>query len=256
MNNLIVYEQPLNERIRTFLRLEFLFKQLEHHLSGMAEWDIRSALNTLLDINDLLGRSDIKNELCKELDRHSNILKALDKNPAVDSERLKIILNDINQYLMQLRDPACQPGLALKQDELISSVKQRNAILGGSCNFDLPMYHHWLNIPATVQNDLLQHWQQDISIIRKSVFLIVNLIRNSSHPTNETAEKGFFQKSLEQNINCQMIRILLPRDSEYYPEISAGKHRFTVRFMKQADTAVRPVQAETDIQFKLHCCIL
>jgi cell division protein ZapD len=256
MDKLIVYEQPLNERIRTFLRLEFLFKQLEHHTSGMTEWDVRSALNTLLDINDLLARTDIKNELSKELDRHSNILKALDKNPAVDSERLKIILNDINQYLLQLRDPTCQPGLALKQDELVSSVKQRNAILGGSCNFDLPMFHHWLNLPATDQNDHLERWQQDVLIIRKSVFLIINLIRNSSNPTTETAEKGFFQKSLEQNINCQMIRILLSRDLEYYPEISAGKHRFTVRFMKQVNTSVRPVQSDIDIQFKLHCCIL
>lgn len=256
MTNFIVYEQPLNERIRTFLRLEFLFKQFEHHSSGMTEWDIRSALNTLLDINDLLGRSDIKNELSKELDRHANILKALDRNPAVDSERLKIILNDISEYLNILRDPTCQPGLSLKQDELVSSVKQRNAILGGSCNFDLPMFHHWLNLSATHQNELLDFWQQDLLIIKKSVYLIVNLIRNSSNPTIETAENGFFQKSLEQNISCQMIRILLNRDLEYFPEISAGKHRFTVRFMKQLDTSKRPVQADTDIQFKLHCCIL
>ena len=238
------------------MRLEFLFKQFEHHSSGMTEWDVRSALNTLLDINDLLGRTDIKNELSKELDRHSNILKALDRNPAVDSERLRIILADINEYLNQLRDPTCQPGLTIKQDELVSAVKQRNAILGGSCNFDLPMYHHWLNLSATHQNKLLEQWQQDLLIIKRSVYLIVNLIRNSSNPTNETAVKGFYQKSLEQNISCQMIRILLPRDSEYYPEISAGKHRFTVRFMKQTETSARPVQANTDVQFKLHCCIL
>ena len=30
----ITYEQPLNERVRTFLRLEFLFKQVKHHLHG------------------------------------------------------------------------------------------------------------------------------------------------------------------------------------------------------------------------------
>ncbi|MEO6696795.1 MAG: cell division protein ZapD, partial [Gammaproteobacteria bacterium] len=30
----ITYEQPLNERIRTFLRLEFLFQQIQHTLQG------------------------------------------------------------------------------------------------------------------------------------------------------------------------------------------------------------------------------
>ena len=29
----VIYEQPLNERMRTFLRLEFLYTQATYHLS-------------------------------------------------------------------------------------------------------------------------------------------------------------------------------------------------------------------------------
>ncbi|MGY8814525.1 MAG: cell division protein ZapD [Gammaproteobacteria bacterium] len=256
MDTGIIYEQPLNERVRTFLRLAFLFKLNEHHMSGSTEWGIRSTLDNLLDITELISRTDIKNEVLKELERHSSTLKSLQKNPDVDLQRLDLILNDITNYLEILKDKNCQPGLALKQDELVNAVKQRNAILGGSCDFDLPTYHCWLNQPNDQLRGSLEGWLQDLQIIKKSIFLIINLIRNSSNPTIELAEKGFFQKSLEQNIGCHLIRIILPTYSSYYPEISAGKHRFTVRFMEQNNTSTRPTQVESNLNFKLHCCIL
>jgi len=252
----LTYEQPLNERVRTMLRLDFLFRLADHHLQGSTEWDTRSALNSLLDINDLISRTDIKNELIKELERDAAVLRNWQKNPEVDPDRLDIVLTDIHKFLENLRDTTCQPGLALKQNELVSAVKQRNAMLGGSCNFDLPAYHQWLHRPDVVQQAALEHWQDDLRIIKKSTFLALNLIRNSSTATLEIATQGMFQKSLEQNANYQLIRIILPADSAYFPEISAGKHRFSVRFMEQADTMCRPNQTDADVEFKLQCCTL
>ena len=256
MESGIVYEQPLNERVRTLLRLAFLFRKYEHHISGTSEWDIRSALDTLLDITDLISRVDIKNELAKELEKYASTLRALHVNPGVDLSRLDVILSDIHKCIEVLRDKNCQPGYTLKQDELVMSVKQRSAILGGSCNFDIPAYHYWLNRPSEDLRQMLNEWQQDLRIIKKSIYLIINLIRNSADPTTELAEKGFFQKSLEQNANCQLIRVILSPDSPYFPEISAGKHRFTIRFMEHLDTSIRPTQTESDLEFRLHCCIL
>ena len=80
----IIYEQPLNERIRTFLRLEHLFKITNHHIKGNSEWDSRAAITNLLSIVELLGRSDIKSDLVKELERHASTLNSLANNPNVD----------------------------------------------------------------------------------------------------------------------------------------------------------------------------
>jgi cell division protein ZapD len=252
----ITYEQPLNERIRTLLRLDHLFKLAEHHMGGGSEWNVRSVLNTLLDINELIGRTDIKSELIKELERDLGTFKALQRNPGVDLKRLDLVLNDLQNYLEELRDANCQPGQLLKQDELVNSIKQRNVISGGTCNFDLPAYHQWLHRPLEVHRQQLEAWQQDLRIVRKSTLLVLNLIRNSSNPAVEIADKGFFQKSLELNSSCQLIRVVLPSSVSYYPEISAGKHRVTVRFMEQPDTMQRPVQTELNVEFNLHCCIL
>jgi len=256
MTRTIKYEQPLNERVRTFLRLEFLFNLIEYYQKSMSEPDIRVILNTLFDITDLIGRGDIKGELMKELERQNTSLEALRDKTGVDAGRLNAILDDISSYLSDLRSAQYQPGQALRQDELLATVKQRNTIPGGTCNFDLPSYYHWLHRSREEHEAILEEWQGDLVVIRNSVFLALHLIRNSTNPSTETAEDGFFQKTLEGSNSCQMIRVLLPENAGYYPEISGGKHRFTVRFMEQPDTSQRPSQVKRDIEFRLHCCIL
>lgn len=256
MVNSVTYEQPLNERVRTFLRLEHLFNSEEHYLSNPDEWASRANLSLLLDIIDMLGRSDVKTELIKEMERHSLTLSSLKKNPGVDMQRLEIILDDINQHLEILRDSSYQPGQALRQDELVTSIKQRSSIPGGSCNFDLPAYHHWLQKSPIERNDDLDRWRSDLLVIKNSIQLSLHMIRNSANPVLEEAENGFFQKPIETNVSCQMIRIILPLGSEFFPEISGGKHRFTVRFFEQTSTDERPVQTKSMVEFECHCCIL
>ncbi|NIQ09927.1 MAG: cell division protein ZapD, partial [Gammaproteobacteria bacterium] len=50
MQSYIIYEHPLSERIRTMLRLEFLFRRASHFLKGQTTWDSRIFIDTLLDI--------------------------------------------------------------------------------------------------------------------------------------------------------------------------------------------------------------
>ena len=252
----IVYEQPLNERVRTFLRLEHLFDTEDHFLTNASEWDSRMCLTLLFDIIDMLGRSNVKTELIKELERYVVTLTNLKKNPGVDLERLEIILDDINFHLEILRDSSYQPGQMLRHDELITSIKQRSSIPGGSCNFDLPAYHHWLQNSIAKRNSDLDSWREDLLVIKKSIRLALHMIRNSANPVIEQALNGFFQKPIEGDIDCQMVRVVMPQGSTYFPEISGGKHRFTVRFLKQDSTADRPIQTKSCVEFELHCCIL
>ena len=52
-----------------------------------------------------------------------------------------------------------------------------------------------------------------------------------------------------------MIRIVIPRNLKYFPEVSGGKHRVTVRFMEQSETSNRPEQTGNDVEFELHFCV-
>lgn len=256
MQNKIIFEQPLNERMRSLLRLEHLFELIEFRSNDTSEWDCRNILESLLEVNDLLTRSDLKNELIKELERHSLMLNALENNPAVDQQRLQQISDEMSKLLTILRNSSYQPGIQLKQDELVTSFKQRISIPGGTCNFDLPRFHYWLNQPILKRRQDISNWLNDLEPINKATNMALEMIRNSTNPVREKAETGFYQKPIESNLSCQLVRVLLPSASSYYPEISGGKHRFTIRFMEESDTDTRPVQTRNDVDFELHCCIL
>jgi len=250
----INYEQPLNERIRTFLRLEFLFEQIDYCLNRMTQTDMRMAISHLIDIADLVGRTDVKNEVIKELEKHGKNLENFQSRTGVDSRRLDSILDEIRSCLKELHETKSLPGQTLRNDEFISFIKQRNNIPGGTCSFDMPSYHHWLNRNGDYHIKQFDHWQRDLIPFKSGIFLILHIIRNSSTPSVEKAEKGFFQQNLEQGASCQMIRVLLAGDSPYYPEISGGKHRFTIRFMHRPDPSARPVPATEPVEFNLYCC--
>ena len=59
---------------------------------------------------------------------------------------------------------------------------------------------------------------------------------------------------MESGAEPNLVRVLLPADEGIYPEISAGKHRFTVRFVKWQGTEKRPAQVEQDVRFLLALC--
>lgn len=252
----VIYEQPLNERIRSFLRLEFLFQQVRHQLGGTSPWDSRAAMNTLLDILSIFGRSDLKTEVMKELERHTANLAKLEQNPDVDRTQLSSLLDEIDALIDELHAIQGPIGAHLKGNELISSIQQRSAIPGGTCDFDLPAYHFWLQLPAENRLHDLAGWLDAFDVIGRAIRLILRLIRSSNVFKEETADAGFYQKSLDPHVPCQMVRVAVPAGSSYFAEISGGKHRFTVRFMEQPSINDKAVQVAENIVFELACCTI
>jgi len=257
VNQNIIYEQPLNERIRIFLRLEFLFAQAAHHLRGTSQWDSRSTLNSMLDILSIFGRTDLKTEVLKELERHSATLTRLQLNPDIDRSRLDQILKELETLSNKLHKASGGPIAAdLRKNEFLSSIQQRAAIPGGTCDFDLPAYHFWLQQPANDRTRDLAAWLGRFEVIAQAIQLILRLIRDSAELKPVTAETGFFQKTLDANHPCQLVRVAVSREIPYHAEISGGRHRFTVRFLESSREDGHIRQATTDVSFKLGCCVI
>jgi cell division protein ZapD len=147
---LILYEYPLNERIRTLLRLEDLFTRLDYFIPREHPLEHHVALTTLFDILDVAARADLKSDLLQELDRQRQTLTQYRNNPAV-------ALNTLDQILQRIED---LPGPALSahdRQDRPAPARQRMADehpqprdhRGGACEFDLPSYHAWQHRPAT-----------------------------------------------------------------------------------------------------------
>lgn len=255
MSDRIFYEQPLNERMRSFLRLEHLFRQAAYTLRGYSIWDSRSTLTSLTTILDILSRNDLKTELLKELERHETTLSALADLKGVDKEQLNNILKQIDSSQQELLNYNGQLGQDIRGHELLNSLRQRSSIVGGTCNFDIPYLHYWLQQPPEFRIEKLESWLEKLEIISHPISLILDITRESSSPINVLAEQGFYQQNIDSNSPVQLIRVGLTNDSKYFPEISAGKQRFSIRFMLPQD-GERPVQTQESLNFELVCCAL
>lgn len=251
-----VYEQPLNEKVRAFLRLEKLFQQYSFHLEHGSDWNNRVAIDSILEILGYTTRSDIKLEILKELERQHTRLERLSKRPQIDQVQLASLLKNIQKHIGELQAISGQVGQETKNIELLSAIAQKSSVPGSICDFDLPALKHWLTLPKEKRQQHLEKWFQPFSCLNRSIQLILDVLRHSAEDSDEIAQHGFFQKSLDTNQAIQLLCISIPEESICYPEISAGKHRFSVRFMKNDDPAQRPEQCKDDVNFKLKMCAI
>src|SRR5262245_66323560 len=88
----IAYEQPLNERMRGFLRLDFLYQQAVHHHTRSDPWSTRAAVDALLEILAITARGDLRGEVLKDLERQMSQLSTFGTRPGVDAARLRMLL--------------------------------------------------------------------------------------------------------------------------------------------------------------------
>ncbi len=252
----VLYEQPLNERIRTFLRLEYLFKQAAYHLSRDSEWDSRATLNCILEILDIFGNTNLKSETLKELERHSANLRRHEQNPDIDHDHLGSLLENIHARMEGMHQVNGQIANDLKASEFLVSVRKRSAIPGGTCDFDIPAFHYWLKQPARIRTRDLAHWLGNFDAIGQAIQLILKMTRESAAMKTTLASGGVYQRTLDPNRPCQLIRIALSPEAPYFAELSGGRHRFTARFMTFSTADERARQTDQDVEFELACCVI
>jgi len=255
LNNNTTYELPLNERVRLLLRLEQLFKQVDHFMLGTTIWDSRAVIDNLLNIQAIFSRNDVKSELLKELDRHTGLLSRISTSQGVDKPKLSETISELQGISNSLRESSGKAALLLMECDLLKSISQRSTIPGGTCAFDLPSFHYWLQQADEVRKQDLKEWTHPFRPTQKAVNLVLKFIRESALSSSECAISGFYQQTLNQNQSFQLVRVSIDRNAPYFAEISGGKHRYTIRFM-QMTMCDRPKQAEDDVKFKLTRCIL
>jgi cell division protein ZapD len=240
--------------MRTFLRLEFLYSQALYHAEFPEPWNSRAAVTSLLDILAITGRGDVRSDVMKELERQVSLLESFRSRNDVDSGRLQTVLGNLQSLRAELAASGSQFTQELKENEFLSAIKHRSAIPGGTCEFDLPIYSHWLNQEYGRRNRDLSIWLGNLRPLCDSVAELLWLIRESAERRNEIAQGGLFQHALDRNSTRELLRVTLRADSELYPEISGSQHRFTVRFLEWHDVSDRPTQTSADVGFELGLC--
>jgi len=250
----IIFEHPLNERVRTFLRLEHLFEKVDFFMPQYDPWATRVAVDALMDIVAVTARADMKSEIQKELERNIASLNRLAADPAVDEDALERILGELERAKRRIQAMDCPIGQAAREDEFLKAVSQRSSIPGGACSFDIPQFHHWLIQGPEIRQGRLETWLEDLRPADTAIRLMLSLARSSTNPRRMTAENGFFQEALDTQAPAQLVRVGLDGDTALYPEVSGHKSRYSVRFMR-IEPKGRPSQCQEDVPFRLTCCV-
>lgn len=250
---MILYEYPFNERIRTYLRLEHLFRRLGELVPRTHPIDHHYALATIFEVMDVAARADLKADVMKDLDRQRTMLAGYRGNPAVSEAVLDEAIGKLDHSFNTLNTIPGKAGQSLTENEWLMSIRSRINIPGGTCEFDLPAYYAWQQAsPAQRQRDL-ERWASTLGPLAESVHMLLKLLRDSGVPQKVLASNGQFQQNLPQGRTFQLLRLRIDPALGLVPEISGNRLMVSVRLMRQ-EAADRMQPATGDATFELTLC--
>ncbi|TAP41571.1 cell division protein ZapD [Alteromonas sp. KUL49] len=246
-----VFEFPLKEKMRNYLRVEQLLGQLKSTSSPQNNQLQLVFFSQLFDLLDLIERLDLRTDISKDLDAHEKNLVYWSQHPKIDSSALESALKTVLALRERLKADRkfCNN---LKEDKLLSSIRQRFAIPGGACSFDLPNLHFWLQQPEAQKQQDISRWLSDLALLNDAIEVSLSFIRERGHFSPTLAANGFFQGTAEDK--NELIRIKCSVNDGYYPTLSGNKYRYALRFMWFNPEAHQSNSVNSDIQFSLAAC--
>jgi cell division protein ZapD len=246
-----IYEFPLNEKVRTCLKLEQLFKQLEQGKIASEDWQYINFLDCLFTLLDLSERIDLRNDVLKDIESHEKNLVMWSQYPNIDDDALQFALRKILRLRESLKSNK-RVGAELKEDRFLGSIRQRFSIPGGACSFDLPNLHYWLHQPSENKLRDISIWLQELTPIQQAIEMTLSFLRERGRFSATEAEKGFYQGIAEDK--NELIRVLSSTDGGYFPMLSGNKYRYAIRFNLFTPTVQGSASVDSKVSFKLACC--
>jgi cell division protein ZapD len=246
-----VYEFPLCEKARNYLRLEQLFKQLDHTATFDNEFESLHFFDVFFTLLDLLERLDVRTDFIRDIDVHEKNLVHWSSHPNIDTGALEVALKTLHRLLSELKRTN-KLGSRLKDDRFLSSIRQRFSIPGGATSFDLPHLFCWLKQSKDVRDKDIALWQSHLALVRENITLLMQYLRERGRFEDVIATNGFYQGIVTDKID--LIRVRCSNSQGYYPVLSGNKYRYGIRFMQLVADEGSAGGVKEDIKFEIACC--
>ena len=248
-----VFEFPLNEKTRAYLRADELLQRLASLIEGESSLEHHFAIQTLFELQEMANRSDIKGDLIRDLDRQRQGLTSLRGNPDIQAERLEATLSNFDARHEALAKMNGKPGQQLSELDWLNALRGRMSIPAGTCAFDLPSYHHWSTQPTAVRQNELHGLLLHFAPMQRAIGLLLDVLRQSGEPRAVVAAGGQLQYSVPQGRTIQLLRLQTHNEKDLVPEISANRLAIVIRWMEVgADHRLSP--CKRDVNFELSLC--
>lgn len=254
--NSILYEFPLRDATRLFLRLEVLDQQLKHAHDHEGTERNRAAAHAILSALDLVFREDLRAHLLQQiyhLQRNYEILRARDDIRQDGLEAVLAELREFREELVQLKSSEVR---TLRFDPLINALRQRDSVTDAAMAVDLPMYQWWLNADPERCREDIERWTVTFQPLMDANRKFLNLLRQRGEYRDCEASQGGFTASITLGHVLWMARIAVAADTPCYPQVSGASDsgKIHVRFFKTptGKDAAEPYRA--GFPFKLAVC--
>ena len=248
---MILYEYPFNERIRTYLRLEHLFRRLGELIPRSHPLDHHYALATIFEVMDVAARADLKSDVLKDLERQKHVLNGYRGNPAISEQALDEVIRQIEACFSAVNGTPGKAGQPLTENEWLMSIRSRAGIPGGTCEFDLPGYYAWQHLPAEQRQADLERWAGTLGPLAESIHLLLKMLRDSGMPQKVIANGGQLQQTLPQGRTFQLLRLRIDPSLGVVPEISGNRLIVSVRLMRQDSERMQASSDNTPFELTL-----
>ena len=253
----MIFELPLNEHVRSCLRLESAFRAIEAFIEHPSIWGSKASIEHLNDIVDILDRSDLRKKLAQELNRLINYFDRLSQSPDVDTTAIAALQTDLARCFSLLEGSNDKFAKPLRGNEFLAHVHHHQQMPGGVPLVNTPALQLWLEMPANVRNHDLRNWMKAVTDINEVSLLLLDLLRRSSPPQSFTANAGFYQHSLDSSVNFQLVQVELADNIQHlFPQISASRHGISVRFYEFNSTGSIKRQTLDNVDFHMTCCVI
>lgn len=243
---MLKFEHPLTEKVRIYLRVETLLRQLHSSAQLKAPLDYQLFFRSLFDLMDLCEQIHIKSELAKDLEKQRLTIKSWANVPGVDQTMLNKVLANIDDCFRGLMSTE-RFGVSLKENRFLNTIRQRFNLPGGTCCFDLPSLHYWRHQPIEKCLSDTEQWLSTLQPLFNALELSLKLIRETGQYKSQIARNGFYQSDAE---DASILRLEIPLDTSVFPMISGHKNRFAIKFMN-FETGLAYSQ---DVEFRLAVC--
>ena len=243
-----IYEEPVDERIRKFLKLENYFLKLNYHKELDTTYDSYVALYNLIMIYNTLTRVEVKSELIREIDFHRQRYSEYIKIDSSDKIKLNSIMEKQNVILNDLYNLKSNYLKELNNDEFFQFCVKHYESLNTEIDY-------WLTRDHAIRLNQIDLWLELIKPIESSVYFCLDILRRSSETKEVCANNGFYLVKLNQEKKVRLLRITMQSDNYFFPRISLGPQRATISFMLlNEDNKYK--QIKDNITFVLDLCYI
>lgn len=236
----MIYEFPLTEGIRRFLRIEMLAEQSLAYIEQDSEYSTIAAVRALLDLVSLVSKNDTKIELIKQLDQ----VMATEGLSSEEFDRAVELKGILSRQSFRVYD-------SIKENVFLNTLRQRFVIVGGICAFDLPVLHNWLSMPFETRKGHFYEWMKVIDNVMDSVRFVLKCIRNEKISEECVFKHGFYYRSVKWR--ASLLRIDMS-GYNFFPEFSGNRHQLSIRLVEQNSPWDPPKQVDVDLAVQVEIC--